>query len=77
MSCVFVINYGLWREIPKSVCGGEMGAKCVIITTARQTDRQTKKKQGLTQCYVALGVRVDYNQLLGGERERERERERD
>ena len=53
-----------------------MGAKCVIITTARQTDRQTKKNQGLTQCYVALGVRVDYNQLLGGERERERERER-
>ena len=49
----------------------------------RETDRQTnQKKQGLTQCYVALGVRVDYNQLLGGERERERgggkrERERD
>ena len=43
----------------------------------RETDRQTnQKKQGLTQCYVALGVRVDYNQLLGGERERERERER-
>lgn len=49
-SCVFVINYGLWRGIYLRECGRRWEPrKCVIITTNRQTDKQNRR----TPCYVA------------------------
>lgn len=49
-SCVFVINYGLWRGIYLRECGRRWEPrKCVIITTNRQTDKQNRR----TLCYVA------------------------
>lgn len=56
-SCVFVINYGLWRGIYLRECGRRWEPrKCVIITTNRQTDKQNRR----TPCYVAQS---DNNQL--------------
>lgn len=71
LSCVFVINYGLWRGIYLRECGRRWEPrKCVIITTNRQTDKQNRR----TPCYVAQS---DNNQLQCWKRCKHRDWHRD